>query len=79
LLDIEDYIARDNQVAADRVVAHIRERALLLEFDPSLGKRRLTTSHRELVLTRFPFTIVYRVRGGSVLISRVLHQRRRFP
>ena len=79
LLDIEDYIARDNQVAADRVVAHIRERALLLESDPSLGKRRLTTSHRELVLTRFPFTIVYRVRGGSVLISRVLHQRRRFP
>lgn len=79
LLDIENYIARDNQIAADAVVAHIKQRALLLESDPSLGKRRLTSSHRELVLTRFPFTIVYRLIGNSVLVSRVLHQRQQFP
>ena len=79
LLDIEDYIARDNQVAADAVVAHIKQRTTLLESDPLLGKRRLTSSHRELVLMRFPFTIVYRVRGNSVLISRILHQRQQFP
>lgn len=79
LLAIEDYIARDNQVAADAVVAHIQQRALLLESDPLLGKRRLTSSHRELVLTRFPFTIVYRVSGNSVLVSRILHQRQQFP
>ena len=79
LLEIEDYIARDNQVAADAVVAHIKQRALLLESDPLLGKRRPTSSHRELVLTRFPFTIVYRVRGNSILVSRILHQRQQFP
>ena len=79
LLEIEDYIAGDNQVAADAVVAHIKQRALLLESDPLLGKRRLTSSHRELVLTRFPFTIVYRVSGNSVLVSRILHQRQQFP
>jgi toxin ParE1/3/4 len=79
LLDIESYIARDNQVAADAVVAHIMQRALLLESDPLLGKSRLTSVHRELVLTRFPFSIIYRVRGNSVLVSRVLHQRQQFP
>ena len=79
LLDIEDYIARDNQVAADAVVAHIRQRAMLLKSDPLPGKRRLTSSHRELVLTRFPFTIVYRVRGNSVFVSRIIHQRQQFP
>lgn len=79
LLNIEDYIARDNQFAADAVIAHIKQRAFLLESDPLLGKRRVTTPHRELVLTRFPFTIVYRVNGNNVLISRVVHQRMRFP
>jgi toxin ParE1/3/4 len=79
LLSIEDYIAQDNQSAADTVIAHITERALLLESDPLLGKRRLASPHRELVLSRFPFTIVYRLRGNRVLISRILHQRRQFP
>jgi toxin ParE1/3/4 len=79
LLGIEEYIALDNQAAADSVIAHILERALLLETDPMLGKRRLASPHRELVLSRFPFTIIYRLRGSRVLISRVLHQRRQFP
>ena len=58
-MEIEDYIAQDNQVAADAVIAHIQERAPLLESDPLLGKRRLASLHRELVLSRYPFTIVY--------------------
>ncbi len=79
LLDIEEYIAQDNQSAADAVIAHIQQRALMLEVDPLLGKRRLASPHRELVLWRYPFTIIYRVRGGRVLISRILHRRRQFP
>ena len=79
LLHIEDYIAKDNQIAADAVVAYIRQGTLLLESDPLIGKRRLTSPYRELVLTRFPFSIVYRVRGNSVFIVRVLHQRMMFP
>ena len=51
----------------------------MLESDPLLGKRRLASPHRELVLSRYPFTIIYRVRGGRVLISRILHQKRQFP
>ena len=79
LLDIEEYIAQDNQSAADAVIAHMQQRALMLEADPLLGKRRLASPHRELVLTRYPFTIIYRVRGSRVLISRMLHQKRQFP
>jgi len=52
---------------------------MLLESNPLLGKRRLTSPPRELVLTRFPFTIVYRIGGSSVLVSRVIHQRMQFP
>lgn len=79
LLEIEAYIARDNQAAADAVVAHIKQRAMALESDPLLGKRRVTTSHRELVLTRFPYLVIYRLRGSAISISRILHQRRQFP
>ena len=79
LLDIDEFIARENQSAADAVIAHIVEIALLLKSDSLLGKRRLATSHRELVLTRYPFTLICRVIGKRVVISRVLHQRRQFP
>ena len=48
----------------------------MLEADPLLGKRRLASPHRELVLSRYPFTIIYRLRGGRVIISRILYQRR---
>jgi ParE-like toxin of type II ParDE toxin-antitoxin system len=54
-------------------------KALLLEANPFLGKHRTPSGHRELVLTRFPFTIIYRIRRGAVTVSRVLHQRRQFP
>ena len=51
----------------------------MLEADPLLGKQRLASPHSQLVLSRYPITIIYRVRGGRVLISRILHQRRQFP
>jgi hypothetical protein len=40
--------AQDNQSAADAVIAHIQQRALMLEADPLLGKQRLASPHREL-------------------------------
>ncbi|MGZ8197862.1 MAG: type II toxin-antitoxin system RelE/ParE family toxin, partial [Burkholderiales bacterium] len=64
--------------AADDVISEIITKALLLETSPTLGKRS-PSGHRELVLTRFPFTVVYRLRRNAVVISRVLHQRRQFP
>jgi toxin ParE1/3/4 len=79
LLEIEAFIARDSQAAADDVIGEIISKALLLEANPLLGKRRTPADYRELVLTRFPFTIIYRLRRNSVIVSRVLHQRRRFP
>jgi plasmid stabilization system protein ParE len=50
----------------------MQQRALMLEADPLLGKQRLASPHRELVLSRYPITIIYRVRGGRVIISRIL-------
>lgn len=79
VLEIEAFIVLDNQSAADDVVSEIISKALLLEANPSLGKRGSSSAHRELVLTRFPFTIVYRLTRKTVVVSRVLHQRRLFP
>lgn len=36
-----------------------------------------TPGERRLVLSRFPFSILYRVRGNEVFITAVAHQRRR--
>jgi plasmid stabilization system protein ParE len=79
LLEIEAFIARDSQAAADDVIGEIIGKALLLEANPLLGKRRAPAGYRELVLTRFPFTIIYRPGRDSVIVSRVLHQSRQFP
>ncbi len=78
LLEIEAFIARDNPSAADEVISEIINKALLLETSATLGKRS-PSGHRELVLTRFPFTIVYLLRRKAVVVTRVLHQRRQFP
>jgi addiction module RelE/StbE family toxin len=78
LLKIEEFIARDDASAAEDVISEIINKALLLESHPTLGKRS-SSGHRELVLIRFPFTIVYRLRRNAVVVSRVLHQRQQFP
>ncbi len=79
LLDIDQYVAREDVAAATRVVSHILRQARLLETEPLLGKRRFAGSHRELVLNRYPFSVIYRITRGTVIIVRVLHQRRQFP
>jgi addiction module RelE/StbE family toxin len=79
LLEIEAYIARDSQSAADDVIAEIIGKALLLETNPSIGRSKRPTGYRELVLTRFPFTVIYRIMRNAVIVSRVLHHRRQFP
>jgi len=62
LLEIEAYIASDNQSAADEVIADIIGKALLLETNPSIGRLKSPAGYREFVLTRFPFTVIYRIK-----------------
>jgi len=77
-LKIDEYLTRENPDAAFAVILHIREQALLLEHHPGLGRSGSRPGRRELALTRYPFTIHYRLTKSKIRIIRVLHQARKY-
>ena len=79
LLKIDERLVREDPDTAFAVVLHVREQALLLEHHPNLGRVGSGAGRRELVLSRYPFTIHYRVTMSKVKIVRVLHQARKYP
>lgn len=79
LIEIETYIETESPAAARSVIDHILTSAEQLTQFPFTGKIGRLHGVRELVLTRFPYTIFYRVKPAKIQIVRVLHQRRKFP
>lgn len=76
---IEAYISEDNPVAAiETVLKIIRYVNRLIEY-PAMGKPGRVEGTRELVIPDLPYTIPYRVKGGTIQILRVLHQARKWP
>lgn len=79
LAALRAYIGRDNPVAAMEQIEHILASVDgLLRFPESarLGRRAET---RELVVSRTPYLVPYRIRDDVVQILRVLHGRQRWP
>jgi len=70
------YIAADNPAAAERVIESVLAAADRLMDFSMLGHvgRRLGT--RELVLTKYTYTIIYRLTSKKVIIAAVIHQSR---
>ncbi|MGH8701591.1 MAG: type II toxin-antitoxin system RelE/ParE family toxin [Burkholderiales bacterium] len=79
LLAIEDFYADFSQITADRVISEIRRSALRLETYPAIGRPGQVRGTRELVITSYPFILVYRVTGSRVRVGRVLHQHQKYP
>lgn len=79
LLAIEDSYAGFSQITANRVIAEIRRSALRLKTLPAIGRLGQVRGTRELVISSYPFTLIYRITGSSVRIGRVLHQRQKYP
>jgi toxin ParE1/3/4 len=50
----------------------------LVDF-PLMGREGKVSNTRELIMTHYPYRIVYRVVGEQVFILRVLHQRQNWP
>jgi len=73
------YIAEDNPRIASEFVRHVLDSAATLGEHPNLGRAGRMTGTRELVITRFPYILPYRVRGGCVEILRVFHTARKWP
>jgi toxin ParE1/3/4 len=76
LEEIVDYIAARKPAASARVAAALHDAAAHLDSHPRMGRRGRFAGTRELVVARFPFVIVYRVKRDRIEVLRVIHGRR---
>jgi addiction module RelE/StbE family toxin len=70
---IAEFISKDSKAAARRVVQYIRKSAVILRESPRLGRASLD-GKRELILSRYPYILVYEVSDDEVRILAVFHQ-----
>lgn len=73
------YIAQDSPRSAVALVEHMLASAQMLAQHPQMGRPGRVPGTRELVVTRFPYILPYRVRGQAVEILRVFHTARKWP
>jgi toxin ParE1/3/4 len=79
LAAVRAYTAHDNPPAADRQVERVLAGvAGLLQF-PEIGRPGRKVGTRELVVSRTPYLVAYRLRAEVVEILRVMHGRQRWP
>jgi toxin ParE1/3/4 len=76
---IFDYIEADSPRAAITVDERIREQVETLRKFPESGRPGRIDGTRELVISRTPYIVAYRIKGNTVRILRVLHGSRRWP
>ena len=76
---IFDTIEADNPRAAVAVDRRISDRVNLLGRLPRSGRPGRVEGTRELVMTRTPYIVAYRIIGDTVRILRVLHSSREWP
>jgi toxin ParE1/3/4 len=80
LASLESYIAADNPAAAQRMALRIvRNVAVLLSDNPSIGRSGRVPGTRELVVPRTPYIVPYRIRANAIEVLRVYHSSRRWP
>lgn len=73
------YIAEESPRMASEFVGHVRASAETLSDHPNIGRPGRIAGTRELVLTRFPYILPYRVRENAIEILRVFHTSRKWP
>lgn len=74
-----DYIAQDNLAAAYGVYGEIEQQVALLAEFPKMGRSGRVKGTRELVVTRTPYIVAYRIKGDVVQVLRVLHGAQQWP
>jgi toxin ParE1/3/4 len=79
LQGVWEYIALDNEAAADKTVSHIQAMVDGLETHPYLGRIGRVSGTRELVILGTPFVVAYALLGDEIEIIAVLHGARQWP
>jgi len=79
LHDIFIYISEDNTKAARTLLSKIKERAILLQDNPLIGRIGRVDGTRELVITGTQYILPYRVKENQIQILAVFHGARQWP
>jgi toxin ParE1/3/4 len=74
-----DYIAQDNPLAAVSQGGRIEEQVDILLQQPQMGRPGRKQGTRELVISRTPFIVVYRINGKRIELLRLLHGSQQWP
>lgn len=77
LESIQRYIEAENPKAAARVIENIMTAADNLIDFPLLGKPWRRAGTRKLVLTKYPYSIIYRLTPDTVFVLTIAHQSRK--
>lgn len=73
LQEIRAYVAQDKLDAAARLATRIVAVVEALRNHPYLGRAGSEPGIRELVIGGTPYIVLYRVRGGRVIINTIWH------
>jgi toxin ParE1/3/4 len=79
LLQIEEYIAAEKPLAAQKVVQKILLTVEQLPGFPMIGHTGRRPGTREIIVPRYPYFIVYRLTATRISILAVMHQARQYP
>jgi toxin ParE1/3/4 len=79
LPEIGEYIARDNESAAETMIMRIRDAVGHLGAYPAIGRVGRVSDTRELVVSGTPYIVVYTVYAGSVQVAAIWHAKRAWP
>jgi len=80
LAAIRDWIAENDDRAADRVVSRIVQTAMMFGQFPMLGRAGQMEGTREFSVVGLPYLIVYTISSETEIdVLTVLHTRRRYP
>ena len=74
-----DYIAAINLSAALDIIERIEKAVAALRLTPGIGSPGRGSGTRELVMTRTPFTVPYRIIEERIEILAVIHSAKRWP
>lgn len=77
--EVYDFLVKDNPSIARDVIKEIYRSTQLLLDNPALGRPGRVPDTRELILSRYPYLIPYRVKNGNIEILRVFHTKRNLP
>jgi toxin ParE1/3/4 len=79
LLSVREYIRQEKPAAAERTGAKIEASVDSLAWFPEMCHPGKVPSTRELVISTIPCFVDYRLKGYTVQILRVLHDKQKWP